>query len=64
MMVIYEVKHLNRIIVFLSLVIATSVFSKKMADIEGKEFSINLKREKRNTIKILEYNNYSVYYIK
>lgn len=41
-----------------------SVFSQmKMADIDGTEFSVNLKTEKKNLIKILENDNYTVYYI-
>lgn len=44
--------------------ISISVFSQmKMADIDGQEFSANSKTEKKNLIKILENNNYTVYYI-
>ncbi len=44
--------------------ISISVFSQmKMADIDGQEFSVNSKTEKKNLIKILENSNYTVYYI-
>lgn len=44
--------------------ISISVFSQmKKADIDGQEFSVNSKTEKKNLIKILENSNYTVYYI-
>ena len=59
-----ELKHLNRIIVLMTFAISMNVLSQmKMADIEDKQFSINLKKENRSIIKILDDANYSVYYI-
>jgi hypothetical protein len=41
-----ELKHLNRIIVLMTFAISMNVLSQmKMADIEDKQFSINLKKK-------------------
>lgn len=59
-----ELKQLNKITILLFLIIGITAFSQmKMADLEGKKFSINLKTEKRNIIPILNDINYSVYYV-
>lgn len=59
-----ESKQLNKIIVLLVLTINMSVFSQmKMADIEDKEFSVNLNTEKKSIIKIFENKHYDVFYI-
>lgn len=59
-----ELKQLNKITILLALIININAFSQmKMADIEGKQFSIDLKAEKRNIIKILDNDNYSVFYL-
>ncbi|PWN63537.1 hypothetical protein C1631_021375 [Chryseobacterium phosphatilyticum] len=59
-----ELKQLNKLLILLALAISIKVFSQmRMADIENKEFSINLKTEKGNIIKIFEDKNYDVYYI-
>lgn len=57
-------KQLNKIIVLIAFAISISVFSQmKMADIDGQEFSVNSKTEKKNLIKILDNNNYTIYYM-
>lgn len=57
-------KQLNKIIVLIAFVINTGVFSQmKMADIEGQEFSVNSRTEKKSLIKILDNSNYTIYYI-
>ncbi|WP_431608687.1 hypothetical protein [Chryseobacterium sp. 'Rf worker isolate 10'] len=59
-----ELKQLNKLTILIALIININAFSQmKMADIEGRQFSIDLKTEKRNVIKILDNNNYSVFYI-
>ncbi|WP_294286511.1 hypothetical protein [uncultured Chryseobacterium sp.] len=59
-----ELKKLNKITVLIACAIGMNVFSQmKMADIQDKKFSIDLKREKSNIIKILDNTSYSVYYI-
>ncbi len=59
-----ESKQLNKILLLITFVISINVFSQgKMVDIEDKEFSINLKTEKRNLIKISDDNNYTIYYV-
>jgi len=59
-----ELKSLNKIIVLLALIISVKAFSQmKMAQVEGRKFSINSKTEKRNLIKIFDDKNYNVYYI-
>jgi hypothetical protein len=59
-----ELKQLNKILVILNFVFSMNLFSQmKMTEIEGKEFSVNLKTEKRNIFKILDDSNYSVYYL-
>lgn len=59
-----ESKQLNKIVLLLTLVLSINVFSQmKMIDINGKKLSINLKKEKRNIIKILDNNDYNVFYI-
>lgn len=59
-----ELKQLNKIFILITFVINMNAFSQmKMADIEGKEFSVNSKTERRNLIKISDNKNYSVYYI-
>jgi len=57
-----ELKQLNKITILLALIISINAFSQmKMADIEGRKFSINLNTEKRNIIKVLD--NYSIFYL-
>ncbi|WP_172276990.1 hypothetical protein [Chryseobacterium sp. LAM-KRS1] len=57
-------KQLNKIIILLALVIGMNVFSQmKMIDINDKEFTVNLKTEKRNIIKIFENNKYTIFYV-
>ena len=59
-----ELKQLNNIITLLAIAFNISIFSQtKLADIENREFSINLKKEKSNFIKISDDANYSVYYV-
>ncbi|OCK50677.1 hypothetical protein BA768_19370 [Chryseobacterium sp. CBo1] len=59
-----ELKQLNNIIILIAIACNISVFSQtKLADIENKEFSINLKKEKSNFIKISDDANYSIYYV-
>ncbi|VFB03544.1 Uncharacterised protein [Chryseobacterium taihuense] len=51
-------------IILLAFIININIFSQmKMADIENREFSINLKTEKRNLLKVFDDNHYSIYYI-
>ena len=57
-------KQLNKILILLALGIGLNICSQmKMSDLNNKEFSINLKSEKRNLINIFDDNNYSIYYI-
>jgi len=57
-------KQLNKIKVLTAFLIGINVFSQmKMADIQNKKFSVDLKKEKSNIIKILDNNDYSVFYI-
>ncbi|KQK24800.1 hypothetical protein AR438_14370 [Chryseobacterium aquaticum] len=59
-----ELKQLNKIIILLALGVSLNMFSQiKMANIENKKFSVNLKKEKKDIIKILDGVNYSVYYV-
>lgn len=59
-----ELKHLNKITLLLFSIIGITAFSQmKMADIDGTEFSVNSKTEKKNLIKIRENNNCTIYYI-
>jgi hypothetical protein len=59
-----ELKQLNKIIIFLALAISSNIFSQiKMVNIENKKISVNLKKEKKDIIKILDGANYSVYYV-
>lgn len=59
-----ESKQLNKIIILIALTFYMNVFSQmKMADIENKKFSVNLTTEKKDIIKILDNNSYSVFYI-
>ncbi len=47
-----ELKQLNKTVVLLALVINVNIFSQmKMADIDGKEFSINLKTQNKKYYK-------------
>lgn len=59
-----ELKQLNKIIILLALAFSINIFSQiKMAHIENKKISVNLKKEKKDIIKILDGANYSVYYV-
>lgn len=59
-----ESKQLNKIIILIALTFYMNVFSQmKMADIENKKISVNLTTEKKDIIKILDNNSYSVFYI-
>ncbi len=59
-----ELKLLNKLVLFLLLVINIGGYSQmKMADIENKKFSFNLKTEKMNIIKIYEDKDYDIFYI-
>jgi len=59
-----ELKQLNKIILLLALAMSINMFSQiKMANIENKKFSVNLKTENRNLINIYNDSNYSIYYI-
>ncbi|MDC8107124.1 hypothetical protein MTQ00_21790 [Chryseobacterium sp. B21-037] len=59
-----ELKQLNKVLILLAIVVNLNAFSQmKMADIENKQFSINLKTQKQNLIKIFDDNNYSIYYL-
>jgi len=57
-------RQLNKIKVLIVFLVGINVFSQmKMADIQNKKFSVDLKKEKSNIIKILDNNDYSVFYI-
>ena len=59
-----NLKRLNKIVFLIGLVISLNGFSQmKMADIDDKKFSVNLTTEKKDIIKILDNNSYSVFYI-
>ncbi|MGN7759725.1 hypothetical protein ACTJIV_19895 [Chryseobacterium sp. 22532] len=59
-----ELKQLNKIIILIACAFNINIFSQmNMADIEDKQFSVNLKKENRSIIKILDDANYIVYYV-
>jgi len=59
-----ESKQLNKIVFLIAVVFSLNGFSQmKMADIDDKKFSVNLTAEKKDVIKILDNNSYSVFYI-
>jgi len=59
-----ESKQLNKIVLSVAFFFSISAFSQmKMADVDENKFSVNLKTEKSDIIKILDDTNYRVYYI-
>ena len=57
-------KQLNKLAITILVCTGTSILSQmKMLDLGEKEFSINSKTNKSNIIKILDNNNYKIYYI-
>lgn len=59
-----ESKLLNKIVLSIAFFLSISVFSQmKMTDVDGNKFSVNLKTEKSDLIKIFNDSNYIIYYI-
>lgn len=59
-----ELKRLNKIVILLVFAINIKAFSQmKMANIEGKDFLINSKIERRNVIPIFDDANNTIYYL-
>ncbi len=59
-----ELKQLNKIILILSFFIGINVFSQmNMSYINGEKLTINSKTKKGDFIKLVDDNNYTIYYI-